>query len=53
MQAILTKFLPPTNCRPARILARCARGCLTMTADNAHEVYHVRACAMLIALFRE
>ena len=21
MQAILTKFLPPTNCRPARILA--------------------------------
>jgi hypothetical protein len=35
MQAILTKFLGPTNHRGPRVVARCQAGRLTFTWDDA------------------
>lgn len=34
MQAIITKYLPPTNTRPARIKASCERGSLIESYNN-------------------
>ena len=50
MQAITTKFLAPTNYRGARILAKCARGKLTVPflygdgAKFAHETAKKALC---------
>jgi hypothetical protein len=34
MQAILTKFIPPTNTRGSRYKATCQRGSITVSADH-------------------
>ncbi len=52
MQAIQTKFLAPTNSKPARIKASCAAGSITIDCDNLEcarheEDRHQLAAAML------
>lgn len=53
MQAIITKFIPPTNTRPARYKATCERGSLTLSANyklDANE-NHRAVCDALCAQF--
>lgn len=53
MQAIITKYLPPSNVRGARIKASCERG--SVTIGYPHELSgdkcHVAAADALIAKF--
>lgn len=55
MQAILTKFLPPTNNRAARIKAWCDRGSVTIATSEAngaleqHAYAAKRLCAKFVA----
>jgi hypothetical protein len=53
MQAIITKFLPPTNVRGSRYKASCERGSLTVDADHAlnAEENHRAVCDALCAKF--
>lgn len=53
MQAIITKFIPPTNTRPSRYKAECERGSLTVSADHAlnPEENHRAVCDALCARF--
>jgi hypothetical protein len=47
MQAIVTKFLGPTNHRGARIKAKCQAGAITVPYDHAvHEPHDVAAIAL-------
>lgn len=53
MQAIITKYLCPTNVRGSRYKATCERGSLTVDADyslDAHE-NHRAVCDALCAKF--
>lgn len=34
MQAIITKYVPPTNTKPGRVKATCERGSLTVSWDH-------------------
>lgn len=45
MQAITTKFISPTNTRPARIKAACERGSLTMQWPHGVPTDAAHACA--------
>lgn len=49
MQAIITKYLCPTNNRGARIKATCAAGSITIAFDHAInlEPNHIRAALAL------
>jgi hypothetical protein len=38
MQAIVTKYLGPTNNMPGRIVAKCDAGKVTVSWDHAHDV---------------
>lgn len=51
MQAIVTKYLSPTNSRGPRIKASCQAGSLTVSYDHELNIdeNHERACALLIA----
>jgi len=53
MQAILTKYLPPTNFKPSRIKAICERGSLICSYDSAesNEVAHAYAANRLCERF--
>jgi hypothetical protein len=50
MQAIVTKFIGPTNYRGARYKATCEAGTLTLDSDHAlgSEANHVRVARALI-----
>lgn len=54
MQAILSKIIPATNCKPTRIKASCARGSITISADNLPgrtDENHTLVASKLIAKF--
>lgn len=53
MQAIITKFLCPTNVRGSRYKASCERGSLTVEIDHtlSNEENHRAACDALCARF--
>lgn len=34
MQAIITKYIPPTNYKPSRIRAKCERGSIILSWDS-------------------
>ena len=53
MQAIITKFVPPTNTKPSRYKAACARGSITVSADYSlnPDGNHDRVARLLIAKF--
>jgi hypothetical protein len=53
MQAIITKFICPTNTRGSRYKAQCERGSLTVDADHAlsAEENHRAVCDALCAKF--
>ena len=54
MQAIVTKFLPATDCRGARIKAACERGTITIPYPYERgpgEEPHRVACEALVARF--
>lgn len=53
MQAIITKYLPATNFRGARIKASCERGSLTISQpiELSWEACHKEACNQLVAKF--
>lgn len=49
MQAIVTKYSPPTNHRGAAVVARCAARRIRVPWDDAHGVYlNHRAAAMAL-----
>lgn len=50
MQAIITKYLCPTNHRGSRIKASCQAGSLTIPWDNGLDIdgNHDAACASLL-----
>lgn len=53
MQAIITKYLPPTNRRGSRVKATCERGSITVPWDSnldAHE-NHEAACRAMCEQF--
>lgn len=53
MQAIITKYIAPTNFKPSRYSAACERGSITVSADhglNADE-NHRAVCDALCARF--
>ena len=54
MQAIITKFLGPTNTRGARIKAAAMRGSITISYDHAieSEANHVAAAQALKEKFQ-
>jgi len=50
MQAIVTKFLSPTNTRGARIKATAAAGSVTVSYDyEGDDAAHMKACLALVA----
>ena len=53
MQAIISKYLPPTNTRGSRIKASCERGSAIVSYDDSlsHEGPHVAAVDALVARF--
>lgn len=53
MQAIITKFICPTNTRGSRYKASCERGSLTVDSDHAlnADENHRAACDALCAKF--
>lgn len=53
MQAIITKYIPPTNTRGSRIKATCERGSLTVTWDDELDPSenHRAVCDALCAKF--
>ena len=51
MQAILTRYLPPTATRSARIKATCDRGSLTLPAEFSSEQAHIQLVTLLIGRF--
>lgn len=53
MQAIITKFIAPTNTRGSRYKASCERGSLTVDADHAlsAEENHRAVCDALCSRF--
>ena len=53
MQAILTKYLPATNCKGSRIKASCDRGSITVSYPHelSGEACHVYAADKLIEKF--
>jgi hypothetical protein len=54
MQAIVTKYLAPTNCRGARVKATCERGTITIPYPHERgpgEDAHRAACQALVAQF--
>jgi hypothetical protein len=53
MQAIITKFISPTNVCGSRYKATCERGSLTVSADDAlsYEDNHRAVCDALCAKF--
>lgn len=53
MQAIITKYVPPTNTKPGRVKATCERGSLTVSWDHGLEAgENMRAaCDQLCAQF--
>lgn len=54
MQAILSKIIPATNCKPTRIKASCARGSIIVSADNLPgrtDDNHAIVAAKLVAKF--
>lgn len=50
MQAIVTKYLGPTNSRGARIKATARAGSITVSYNHVRDVEqnHKRACVMLV-----
>lgn len=52
MQAIVTKFLPPTNSRGARIKATAERGSVTVPWDHAQGIPENHRIAAMAALVR-
>lgn len=50
MQAIVTKFISPTNHRPSRIKAECDAGSIIISADSAasNEDAHMLAALALV-----
>jgi hypothetical protein len=52
MQAIITRYLPPTQTKPARLKAFCSRGSITVTEDCSREHAHIMAAKILINKFR-
>lgn len=55
MQAIITKYLPPTNFRGSRIKASCERGSITVEYDHSKgcEGAHIAAVDALVSKFVE
>lgn len=53
MQAIITKYLPCTNFKPARMKATCERGSITVSYDHEHnsDGNHIAAADALISKF--
>ena len=53
MQAIETKYYGPTNTKGSKIVAKCARGKLTVSYDHALNIdeNHKAACGALCAKF--
>jgi len=53
MQAIITKYIPPTNFKPSRINAKCERGSITLSWDSGLDdgENHRAACDALCARF--
>lgn len=53
MQAIISKFLPPTNTRPSRIKATCERGSITITYPHefSGDACHAYAANLLCERF--
>ena len=53
MRAIITHYIAPTNLKPSRIKASCARGKIIVSYDHEfdQEVAHVRAASALVARF--
>lgn len=53
MQAIITKYLSPSNVRGARIRAKCSRGGVIISFDDAVSVEqnHLDAAQLLIQKF--
>ena len=53
MQAIITKYLPATNFKPARMKASCARGSVTVSYDHDldSEGNHLAAASALVCKF--
>lgn len=53
MQAIITRYLPPTNTKPSRVKASCARGSVTISYPHelSGEEVHVFAASALVAKF--
>lgn len=53
MQAILTKYLPATNCRSSKIKAVCERGSITISYphDLSGDDVHIAAADALIGRF--
>lgn len=50
LQAIVTKYIGPTNTRGSRVKATAAAGSITLGWDNRYnaEVNHALACAALV-----
>ena len=55
MQAIITKYIAPTNCRGSRVKAECERGQITIGWDHALDSAenHVAACKALRLKFAQ
>lgn len=53
MQAILTRYLPPTNTKPSRIVASCERGRIVVSYDQAEsqEGAHRYAAKLSVSRF--
>ena len=51
MQAIVTKYLGPTNVRGSRIKAWCERGSITVSYDDSVSDAHEVAVRALVAKF--
>ena len=53
MQAIITKYLPPTNTKPSRIKAECERGSIIISYDSelGDEGANRKAVEALVARF--
>jgi hypothetical protein len=50
MQAIITRYLPPTNVRGSRVKASCARGSITVPFSYEGDP-HIAAADALVAKF--
>lgn len=52
MQAIITKYIPPTNYKPSRVKAKCERGSITISWDyNGEMDSHLAAAQTLVEKF--